>query len=137
MNDKKKAIIINIFLFALLLGLISLNKEVIRPLYNQTPLIKILTGSFPNFIAAYIVSMFLVNGIIIKAPKYGRLIVYIGSFIVFLLMAIEELKPLWGVSKVCDYYDILASGLGAILAIVTFELIVLRRKRTKQKKTFQ
>ena len=137
MNNKKKTIIINIFLFALLFGLISLNKEIIRPLYNQTPLIKILTGSFPNFIAAYIVSMFFVNGIIIKAPKYGRLIVYIGSFIVFLLMAIEELKPFWGVSKIYDYYDILASGLGAILAIVTFELIVLRRKRTKQKKTFQ
>ena len=120
-------------MFALLFGLISLNKEIIRPLYNHTPLIKILTGSFPNFIAAYIVSIFFVTGIIIKAPKYGRLIVYIGSFIVFLLMAIEELKPLWGVSEVYDYYDIIASGLGAILAILTYELILLKRKKLNKK----
>ena len=46
-------------------------------------------------------------------------------------MAIEELKPFWGVSKTYDYYDILASGLGAILAILSFELIVLKRKKTK------
>lgn len=133
MNDKKKIIVINLFLFALLFGLISLNKEIIRPLYSHSPLIKILTGSFPNFIAAYIVSVFFVNGIIIKAPKYGRFIVYIGSFIVFLLMAIEELKPLWGVSKVYDYYDIIASGLGAILAILTYELILLKRKKLNKK----
>lgn len=135
MNKKKKIIVVNLFLFALLFGLISLNKEIIRPLYSHTPIMKILTGSFPNFIAAYIVSIFFVNGVIIKAPKYGRLIIYMGSFMVFLLMAIEELKPLWGVSKVYDYYDILASGLGAILAILTFELIVLKRKKIKSKNT--
>ncbi len=126
MNNKKKIIVVNLFLFALLFGLISLNKEIIRPLYSHTPIMKILTGSFPNFIAAYIVSIFFMNAVIIKAPKYGRLIVYMGSFMAFLLMAIEELKPLWGVSKICNYYDIIASGLGAILAIVTFELITLK-----------
>jgi len=133
MNNKKKILVVNLFLFAFLFGIISLNKEIIRPIYNHTPIIRILTGSFPNFIATYIVSIFFVNAVVIKNPKYGRLIVYIGSFIVFLLMAIEELKPLWGVSKTYDYYDILASGIGAILAILTYELIVVKRKKLNKK----
>lgn len=131
MNDKKKTIIINIFLFALLFGLISLNKEIIRPLYSHSPLIKILTGSFPNFIAAYIISLLPVTPIISKKIKIkkARIIVYTISTLVFLILTAEELHPMWGVSKVCDYYDIIASGLGAILAILTYELILLKRKK--------
>ena len=129
MNNKIKIIVVNLFLFAILFGLISLNKEIIRPLYNHTLLMKILTGSFPNFIAAYIVSAFFVNGVIIKKPKNGRLIVYTASVIAFLLLAIAELKPFLGVSDVFDYFDIIASGLGALFGILTFELIVFKKSK--------
>ena len=63
LNRKSKAriIAINIFLFALLFGLVSLNKEILRPIFSHISFVKILTGSFPNFIAAYIISLAFVN----------------------------------------------------------------------------
>jgi len=128
LNQKKRIIIINIFLFALLFGLVSLNKEILRPLFNHITFLKILTGSLPNFIAAYIISLAFVNAVMIKKPKYGRPIVYISSLLVFVILTIEELKPMWGASTHYDSFDILASGLGSLLSILTFELINLIRK---------
>lgn len=130
-NSKQKIIIINFFLFALLFGLVSLNKEVLRPLYSHLPFAGILTGSFPNFIAAYIISLAFINAVLVKKPKYSRLILYISSFLVFMVLTVEELKPMWGASTHYDSFDILASGLGSILAILTFELIVLKKKKLK------
>ena len=127
-NNKQKIIIINLFLFAFLFGLVSLNKEILRPLYSHMPFAKILTGSFPNFIAAYIISLAFVNAVLVKKPKYSRLIIYISSFLVFIVLTVEELKPMWGASTHYDSFDILASGLGSILAVLTFELIVLKKK---------
>ena len=69
-NDKKKVIAINAILFAALLGLISLNKEILRPALNNSSLMKILTGCFPNFIAAYLFSLASVAAVlIIELPK--------------------------------------------------------------------
>lgn len=130
-NSKQKIIIINLFLFALLFGLVSLNKEVLRPLYSHLPFAGILTGSFSNFIAAYIISLAFINAVLVKKPKYSRLILYISSFLVFMVLTVEELKPMWGASTHYDSFDILASGLGSILAILTFELIVLKKKKLK------
>ena len=123
-----RIIVINLLLFALLFGLVSLNKEFLRPLYSNTPIIKVLTGSFPNFIAAYIISLAFMNAVVIREPKYGRLIVYLSSFLVFAILTIEEFKPIWGASTHYDPFDIFASGLGSLLAILTFELVVLKRK---------
>jgi hypothetical protein len=130
LNRKRKVriIAINIFLFALLFGLVSLNKEILRPLFSHISFVRILTGSFPNFIAAYIISLAFVNAVVTKELKYGRLIVYISSLLVFVILTIEELKPMWGASTYYDSFDILASGLGSILSILTFELITLKRK---------
>jgi len=114
---------INLVLFALLYGLISLNKEFLRPEFNHIPFISILTGSFPNFIAAYIISLAFVNAVLIRKPQQGRLIVYVGSVLVFAILAIEEINPIWGASTYYDPLDILASGLGSILSIITFKLI--------------
>ena len=127
-NNKQKIIIINLLLFAFLFGLVSLNKEILRPLYNHMPFVKILTGSFPNFIASYIISLAIVNAVLVKKPKYSRLIIYISSFLVFIVLTVEELKPMWGASTHYDSFDILASGLGSIFAVITFELIVLKKK---------
>ena len=114
---------INLILFALLYGLISFNKEVLRPEFSQNSSIDILTGSFPNFIAAYLISLAFVNAVIIRKPQNGRLIVYVGSVLVFTILAIEEIRPLWGASTTYDPFDIWGSGLGSILAILTYELV--------------
>ena len=134
-NQKTKLRIvgINLMLFALLFGLVSLNKEYFRPTFNHIQFIKFLTGIFPNFIAAYLISLSFVNPILIRKPKFGRIIVYISSLIVFIILAIEEIKPMWGASTHNDLYDIIASGLGSVLAITTFELISFRRKNEKIK----
>ena len=115
---------INLILFALLYGLISFNKEVLRPELGQTPFINILTGSFPNFIAAYVISLAFVNAVLIRKPQNGRLIVYVGSVLVFTILAIEEIHPIWGASTIYDPFDIWGSGLGSALSIITFELVV-------------
>ena len=127
-KSKQRIIVINLLLFALLFGLVSLNKEFLRPLYSNIPIIKVLIGSFPNFIAAYIISLAFVNVVVIREPKYGRLIVYPSSLLVFVILTIEEFKPIWGASTHYDSFDIFANGLGSLLAILTFELVVLKRK---------
>ena len=133
LNRKSKAriIAINIFLFALLFGLVSLNKEILRPIFSHISFVRILTGSFPNFIAAYIISLAFVNAVVTREPKYRRLIVYISSLLVFVILTIEEFKPMWGASTQYDSFDILASGLGSLLSIMTFELIILKRKNKR------
>ena len=114
---------INLVLFALLYGLVSLNKEILRPEFSHISFISVLTGSFPNFIAAYIISLAFVNAVLIRKPQHGGLIAYVGSVLVFAILAIEEINPMWGASTYYDPFDILASGLGLILSIITFELM--------------
>ena len=113
----------NLVLFALLYGLVSLNKGILRPEFSHISFISILTGSFPNFIAAYIISLAFVNAVLIRKPKNGRIVVYVSSVLVFTILAIEEINPIWGASTYYDPFDILASGLGSISSIITFELM--------------
>jgi len=119
-----KIVGINLVLFALLYGLVSLNKEILRPEFSHIAFISILTGSFPNFIAANIIGLAFVNAVLIRKPQNGRLIVYAGSVLVFIILAIEEIHPIWGASTYYDPFDILASGLGSILSIIIFEMMV-------------
>jgi hypothetical protein len=132
-NNRKKVIAINAFLFASLFGLISLNKEILRPALNNSGLLKILAGCFPNFIAAYLISLASVSAVLIRNLKHGRLIVYSFSIAVFSILMIEELKPMWGASEYYDTYDIIASGLGSILAILTYEFFILIKIHRKEK----
>ena len=124
LKNKKRVITINAILFAALFGLISFNKEFLRPTLNNSELIKILTGCFPNFIAAYIISTAAVTAVVIRKIKHGRLIVYTSSIVVSAILIIEELKPMWGASEHFDTYDIIASVVGSFLAIMTFELLI-------------
>ena len=128
LKSKLRIIIVNVLLFALLFSLIFLNKTFLRPNSDEIRFVSFLTGSFPNFIAAYLISLCIVNPVLIKNPKNGKYIVYIGSFLIFAILAIEELTPMWGASTQFDTFDIIASGLGSSLAILTFEIIVLMRK---------
>ena len=130
-KSKVRIIAINILLFVLLFGLVSLNKEILRPIFSHISFVRSLTGCFPNFIAAYIISLAFVNAVVTREPKYGRHFVYLSSLLVFIILTIEELKPMWGASTHYDSFDILASGLGSLLSIMTFELIVLKRKNKR------
>ena len=132
-NDKKKVISINAILFAALFGLVSLNKEILRPALNNSSLLKILTGCFPNFIAAYLISLAFVSAVLIRKIKHGRLVVYISSIAVFTILMIEELKPMWGASKYYDIFDIIASAVGSIFTIITYELLMAIETRRKAK----
>ena len=129
----KRYIAINLILFAILYLSVTFNKEFIRPVYGQSPIIGILTGSFSNFMAAYIISLFPVSPIISKKIKIknARIIVYTISTLVFLILTVEEMHPMWGASTQYDLFDILASAVGSLLAILTFEVIINLRKKQK------
>lgn len=129
----RKYIAINILLFAILYLLVTFNKEFIRPVYGQSPVIGIITGSFSNFLAAYIISLFPIAPILSKKPdiKKGRFVVYLTAAIVFFVLTIEEIKPFVSASKTYDIYDIIASGLGSLTAVLTFELFFRKLLITK------
>jgi len=125
MSSKKKVIVVNAILVAGLFGLVSLNKEILRPSLNHSASLKILTDCFPNFIAAFLISLAFVSAVLIRKFKYGRFIVYTASIAVFIVLMVEELKPMWGASTCYDIFDIIASGVGSVLAIITYELLRL------------
>ena len=89
-----KLIGINILLFILLFGLVTINKQFFRPTFNHSHFALILTGSFPNFIAAYLISLCVVNPVLIKKPKFGRQIIYVLSFIIMAILIFEEFKSI-------------------------------------------
>ena len=127
-KNKAKYIAINLILFVLLYFSVSLNKEYLRPLSENKKILGIVTGSFPNFIAAFLISLFTVTFILAKELeiKKSRFLFYSGSLIVFIILTIEEVKPFFNASTVYDTYDIIANGLGSLIAILTFELFVRR-----------
>jgi len=133
-SNRMKVIGANFFLFALLFTTISFNKEVIRPAWGLHPILGILTGSFPNFIAAYLISLTFANAVLMRNPKHSRLLTYGSAIIVFGILMLEELRPMWGASTHYDPWDILGSGLGSITAVLTFETINCLRKKTGIKK---
>ena len=133
-NNKKIVIAINAMLFAALFGLVSLNKEIFRPASNNSSFLNIITGCFPNFIAAYLISLASVSAVLIRKFKHGRFIVYTFSIAVFVILMSEELKPMWGASTYYDTFDIIASAVGSILAMITYELLKSVEMMRKGKK---
>jgi len=130
----KRYIATNFILFAILYLSVTFNKEFLRPVYGHSPIIGIITGSFPNFMAAYIISLFPIAPILAKKVeiKKGRLIIYLTTILVFIILTIEEIKPFVSASKTYDIYDIIASGLGSFAAILTFEIYIRKHKNWKK-----
>jgi len=95
-KNKIKIIVVNMSLFVLLFVFITINKEFFRPQFGNLPFIGVLTGSFPNFLAALVLSFASVNAVLIRKPKQSRSIVYAASALVFVILTFEELKPMWG-----------------------------------------
>ena len=129
LKSKARIIGLNLFIFAALFGLVSLNKEVLRPMSIHSEFASTITGCFPNFIAAFLISLAFVNAALSKQSKYSRLIAILSSTAIFIILTFEELKPLWGASTHYDPWDIAASGVGSLLAILTFELITMIRSK--------
>ena len=127
-KNRKRLLATNVLLIAALFLLVTLNKEYLRPAFGHTPIVGILTGSLPNFLAACLISLAVVNGVLSRKPERGRLFVYLGSALFFLVLTVEELRPMWGASTQYDLYDILANGLGSLTAVLIYELIVRRQK---------
>jgi glycopeptide antibiotics resistance protein len=112
--------------------LITINKEHLRPAAQDHPFCQVITGCFPNFIAAYLISLAMVVGMLVRKPRYSRIIVYSISLLIFCVLALEEIKPMWGASEHYDIFDIIASGLGSVLAIFTYEIASSVRNQKKQ-----
>lgn len=129
-----KIVGINLTLFLLLVLLIYINKTVFRPTFNENYLAQILTGSFPNFIAAFLISLCAVNPVLIRKPRLGRLIVYLGSLLIILALILDELESI-GASRQYDINDIAGSVLGSLLAILTYEYLNHRQKRKRENKS--
>jgi hypothetical protein len=113
---------INLALFFLLFGLVYINKTFFRPTFNDSQLAQILTGSFPTFIAAYLISLCVMNPVLIRKPRLGRLIMYLGSFCILIVLILDELESI-GASKQYDIYDIAGSVFGSLLAVLTYEYL--------------
>jgi hypothetical protein len=129
-KERRWLIATNVLLFAALFLLVTFNKDYLRPAFGHIPVIGILTGSLPNFLAAFLISLAVVNGVHSRKPERGRLIVYIGSSLVFLVLTVEELRPMWGASTQYDLHDILANGLGSLTAVLVFELMTRKALST-------
>lgn len=127
LKSRTRTIGLNLFIIAALFGLVSLNKETLRPMSIHSEFASTITGCFPNFIAAYLISLAFVNAALSKQSKNSRLIVVLSSTVIFIILSIEELRPMWGASTHYDPWDIAASGVGSLLAILTFELITTIR----------
>jgi len=119
------------FIAAVLFELIALNKEYIKPAISDPGFLKILSDCFPSFIAAYLISLMAVSAVLIKKPKNGRRIVYIVSLWIFAMLIIDELNRGWGASTHFDKFDIVASGVGSLLAVVTYEIALRIQKKKK------
>ena len=128
--EKKNAMKVigrNLPLFLLLICLIYINKSFLRSTFNENQFEQILTGSFHNFIAALLISLCAVNPVLIRRPKYGRLIVYLGSLSTMTVLILDEIKSI-GASTQFDSYDIAGTIMGAVLAVLIFEYLKYRQK---------
>ncbi|MCF7913317.1 MAG: hypothetical protein K9M99_12370 [Candidatus Cloacimonetes bacterium] len=120
--SRKKLLITNIVLFAILFLTISINKDHLRPIFSHQLYGRIITGCLPNFIAAFIISLAMLNALMIKLNKYRHILLYLIPTLIFAILAFEEFVPLWGASTQFDVYDIIASGIGAILSLPAYKL---------------
>jgi hypothetical protein len=102
----------------------QVDHSVFRPHLDPGSFLNTVAGCFPNFIAAFLISLSFIVAVLFKDPAF------ISSAIVFFILTVQEFNPIWGASTHFDSYDILASGLGSALAILFFEIIYKRKQAT-------
>ncbi|MDH4139935.1 MAG: hypothetical protein OEV43_05125 [Coriobacteriia bacterium] len=128
-------IAVNAALMAFLFLSASFNKEYLRPAYTGGAVLATLTGSYSNFMAAYVISLSPACPILTRmfAPTKGTAVVVATAIGVFAILTIEEVTSILGVSEVRDGHDVIASALGASCAILTFLLLrqIMRPKENE------
>ena len=80
--------------------------------------------------AAYIIGLFPIAAVIgrnLKKKSANNCLWFFNPD--FFILTIEGIYPMWGASTTCDSFDILASAIGSVLAILTFEILFNWRKR--------
>ena len=122
---------INLTLGLLLFGLVYINKTFFRPAFNETQLAQVLTGSFPTFIAAFLISLCVVNPVLMRKPRSGRLIVYLGSLCIMAVLILDEFKSI-AASTQYDTYDLAGSIIGSVFAVLTYEYLHHGLKRKEE-----
>jgi hypothetical protein len=114
---ERKEILLIIFLTILFV----INKEFLRPYFSNVIIIKDILGSLPNFIGAFMFSLFFINKALKLEYKKGLSIMVISAVIVFLILTKEEFRPYLLASKTFDILDILFSAIGAAASIYFFK----------------
>jgi type IV secretory pathway VirB2 component (pilin) len=127
--QNRKYIAVNFVLFAVLFLSVSFNKTYIRPTYGHTAIVGVFTGSFSNFMAAWIISLFPFAAIRAQrmSLKRARLVFHGISVLVFAALAVEEIAPYTGASSTFDVFDLMANGFGSLAAIAVFEVFLKKR----------
>lgn len=132
-QKRSACVAVNAILLAFLFLSVSFNKEYLRPTFTENPILIVLSGSYANFIAAYVICLFPVCPILTKRFNSVRPMQLVAATAigVFIILTIEELAPVFGASKVRDGNDIIASAFGSFCAILTF--LLLRRVASRGK----
>lgn len=125
----------NAILLAFLFLSVSLNKEYLRAAFAGIPALNVLVGSYPNFIAAYVISCFAACPILTERfnNKNATPIFVATAIGVFMILTVEEVAPVLGVSAARDDYDVIASAFGSSCAILTFLFCEKKRLARKER----
>ena len=91
----------------------ALNAFFRKYLTGRNEILDIILGSLPNFIAVFVISIFLSD-----QKKVIGIYKHIIIFIITCLLVFEEYFPTFTGNKIFDQYDILASVLGGFFAII-------------------
>ncbi|WP_066628520.1 hypothetical protein [Labilibacter marinus] len=109
-----------------------LNRDYLRPSFQINNFIVVLLGSLPNFLAAFAAGIvFIPIALFYLNKRMGNYVVYSFTAICLTMLIREEFEPFMFGSIVNDFNDIVASIIGAVLALLLFEqtkLKILKRK---------
>lgn len=125
--DRRISILI---LILVILGII--NGEYLRPQYGKLQYFDVLIGSLPNFVGAFVFSLLLSSQISKLYVQKRKLIIYFISFLVFIILTIEEFHPFLTATKTFDIFDIIASAIGALCSVIVLELSIKKNENKIQ-----
>jgi hypothetical protein len=98
---------------AVLIVLFALIAFFRKYLTGRDEILDIILGSLPNFIAVFVISIMITD-----RKKVVGIYKYIIILTVTSLLVLEEFFPTFTGNKIFDLYDILASILGGLFAII-------------------
>jgi len=101
------------YLSIILIVCFALNAFFRKDLTGRNEILDIILGSLPNFIAVFVISIFLSD-----QKKVIGIYKYIIILTITSLLVLEEYFPTFTGNKIFDQYDILASVFGGFAAII-------------------